>query len=113
MAEPAVVPYTRFPLLPGILLAASASLHLASAIEALLGTAASSGAYFVAGQFFLSLALIRLYNGKWVLQDIRLFFVIFFFLYGGTLPLVVLFGLGGATAGLAGAASQVAPASCR
>lgn len=106
MAEPttAVVPYTRFPLLPGFLLAASASLHLASAIEGLLGTAVSSGAYFVVGQFLLSLALIRLYDGKWVLQDIRLFFVIFFFLYGGTLPLVVLFGLGGATAGLAGAA---------
>ena len=96
-------PHTRFPLLPGLLLGSSASLHLASLVEGLLGTAVSSAAYFVVGQFFLSLALIRLYDGKWVIQDIRLFFVIFFFLYGGTLPLVVLFGLGGATSGLAGA----------
>src|SRR5205085_6084945 len=47
---------------------------------------------FLVGQFLLSLGLIRLYDGRWVLQDIRLFFVLFLFLYGATLPLVTTLG---------------------
>ena len=94
----------RFPTSSGILLAASASLHLAALIDAMLGAPIHAAAFFLVGQFVLSLALIRLYDGQWVFQDIRLFFVIFFFLYGGTLPLVVVFGLGGIEPGIAGAA---------
>src|SRR5688572_9369859 len=105
-AEPAsasVAAGRRFPSSAGILLGTALALHLAALIEGAVGDDLAAGTWFLVGQFFLSLALIRLYDGKWVLQDIRLFFVIFFFLYGGTLPLVVLFGLGGATRGLAGA----------
>jgi oligosaccharide repeat unit polymerase len=86
------------------MLAMSLALHLATLIEALLGRAVDGGALFVTGQFFLSLALLRLYDGKWVIQDIRLFFAIFLFLYGATLPLVVMFGLAGDIPGIGGAA---------
>lgn len=89
----------------GVLLGASATLHVVSIVEAVFGTGLASGTAFLTGQFFASLALLRIYDGKWVFQDIRLFFVIFLFLYGGTLPLVVLSGFGSATEpGLAGAA---------
>ncbi|HMA19734.1 MAG TPA: hypothetical protein VKO87_02960, partial [Gemmatimonadaceae bacterium] len=60
-----------FPTGPGILLGISISLHLAALIEGLLGRAVDSSALFLGGQFALSLALLRLYNGRWVLQDIR------------------------------------------
>ncbi|MEO8192558.1 MAG: hypothetical protein ABI681_01825 [Gemmatimonadales bacterium] len=95
---------TRFPTAPGILLGVSAALQLASLIEVVFGTPVAGASWFLVGQFALSLALIRLYDGKWVFQDIRLFFVIFLFLYGGTLPLVVISGIGGDAPGVAGAA---------
>lgn len=94
----------RFPTSPAVLLAASVSLHLGALVHFFLGTPVASATHFLVAQFALSLSLLRLYDGKWVFQDIRLFFVIFFFLYGGTLPLVVLFGLGGDEPGIAGAA---------
>lgn len=94
----------RFPTTAGVLLGAVAALHLAALTELVLGTMFAAATYFLLGQFALSLALLRLYDGKWVFQDIRLFFVIFFFLYGGTLPLVVLLGLSGLGTGIAGAA---------
>ena len=97
---------SRFPTSVGILLGASLSLHLAALIEFALGTGVNASALFLVGQFALSLALLRLYDGKWVFQDIRLFFVIFFFLYGATLPLVVLLGFSGNEVGIAGAASM-------
>jgi oligosaccharide repeat unit polymerase len=92
-----------FPTGPGILLGISISLHLAALIEGVLGRAVDSSALFLGGQFALSLALLRLYNGRWVLQDIRLFFALFLFLYGAMLPLVVFFGIGGVVNGIAGA----------
>lgn len=101
-------PTARFPTSAGILLAASASLHLAALIDVILGEPIHAATFFLVGQFLLSLTLIRLYDGQWVFQDIRLFFVIFFFLYGATLPLVVVFGLGGDQVGIAGAAFMYA-----
>ncbi len=97
-----------FPTSVGILLGASLCLHLAAFIELVLGRAVDAATAFLVGQFVISLALLRIYDGKWVFQDIRLFFVIFFFLYGGTLPLVVVLGFGGVEAGIAGAASMYA-----
>lgn len=94
----------RFPTAPGILLGLSAAFHLAALIEGLLGIPANSAVYFLIAQFTLSLASLRLYDGKWVLQDIRMIFVIFFFLYGGTLPLIVYFGVGALEPGLTGSA---------
>ncbi len=95
---------SRFPTLPAILLGASAAFHLGALIEGTAGVPINAALSFLIGQFTLSLALIRLYDGKWVLQDIRLFFVVFFFLYGGTLPLIVYFGVGALEPGLVGAA---------
>lgn len=100
----------RFPGSAGILLGAALALHVAGLIEGALGGGLASGTLFLVGQFFISLALIRLYNGNWVFQDIRLFFVIFFFLYGGTLPIVVISGLGGKQPGLTGAVFMYATA---
>ena len=95
--------YGRFPEGPGVLLAASLALHVASVVQAIFGRTIDGAALFVTGQFLLSLALLRLYDGRWVIQDIRVFFAIFFFLYGGLLPLVMLFGITQPTAGIAGA----------
>jgi hypothetical protein len=88
----------------GILLGVAVSLHLAAAIELGLGTMLAAATWFLVGQFAVSVALLRLYDGKWMFQDIRLFLVVFLFLYGATLPLVVISGLGGNQPGLAGAA---------
>ncbi len=79
-------------------------MHLAMLVEAVVGTPLGAATWFIVGQFVLSLALLRLYDGKWVIQDIRLFFVIFFFLYGGTLPLVAMSGLTDDQPGIAAAA---------
>jgi len=100
----------RFPTSVGILLGASVALHLAALIEFALGVRIDAAAFLLIGQFVLSLALLRLYDGRWAFQDIRLFFVIFLFLYGGTLPVVVLTGLSGNDPGIAGAASMYATA---
>ena len=100
----------RFPTSAGILLGASVALHLGALIEFALGARVDAATLFLVGQFTLSLALLRLYDGKWVFQDIRLFFVIFFFLYGATLPLVVFFGFTGNDPGIAGAGSMYATA---
>jgi hypothetical protein len=102
--ESTAVSRLRFPTSAGVLLAVSLSLHLATVVEALLGRTVDGGALFITAQFALSLALLRLYDGKWVIQDIRLFFALFLFLYGGTLPLVVMFGLAGDIPGIGGAA---------
>lgn len=93
-----------FPRGPGILLAISAGLHVASLVQSFLGRPVDGGALFVTGQFLISLALLRLYDGRWVIQDIRLFFALFLFLYGGMLALVVLFGITQPIPGIAGAA---------
>jgi hypothetical protein len=93
-----------FPTGPGILLATSVALHVASAAQSIFGRTVDGGALFVTGQFLITLALLRLYDGRWVIQDIRLFFAIFLFLYGGVLPLVVLFGFTQPVPGIDGAA---------
>jgi hypothetical protein len=100
----------RFPTSAGILLGASVALHMAAVIEFALGVRMDAAALFLIGQFLLALALLRLYDGRWVFQDIRVFFVIFLFMYGGTLPLAVLTGLLGEEPGIAGAASMYATA---
>jgi len=94
----------RFPGGPGVLLAISLALHVAGVVQAIFGRPVDGGALFVTAQFCLSLALLRLYDGRWVIQDIRLFFAIFLFLYGGMLPLVVLFGVTQPIPGIAGGA---------
>ena len=95
--------YGPFPKAPGILLAVSLALHIGALIEGLLGRSVDSAAFFVTGQFALSLALLRLYDGRWAIQDIRLFFAIFLFLYGGALPLIVLFGVAQPVGGIGAA----------
>src|SRR5678815_6051730 len=92
-----------FPMGPGILLAMAVGLNVASVVQAILGRPIDGAALFVTGQFLLTLALLRLYDGRWVIQDIRVFFAIFFFLYGGMLPLVMLFGITQPVPGVAGA----------
>jgi oligosaccharide repeat unit polymerase len=95
--------YAPFPKGPGVLLAFSVALHVAALVEALLGRAVDSSALFVTGQFLISLSLLRLYDGRWAMQDIRLFFVLFLFLYGAALPLIVLFNVAQPVPGIAGA----------
>ncbi|HZI99495.1 MAG TPA: O-antigen polymerase [Gemmatimonadaceae bacterium] len=93
-----------FPRGPGILIAISIGLHVASLVQVLLGRVVDGGALFVTAQFLIALALLRLYDGRWVIQDIRVFFSLFLFLYGGALPLVVLFGITQPVPGIGGAA---------
>ena len=92
-----------FPRTPAVLLAFALALHVAALVEGLLGPPVDSAAYFVTGQFLVSLALLRLYDGRWAIQDIRLFFALFLFLYGAALPLIVLFGVAQPVPGIAGA----------
>ena len=98
------VEWRRFPTVVGVLLGLALCLHLAALVEAGVGTMLAAATWFLCGQFAISLGLLRLYDGRWVFQDIRLLMVIFLFLYGATLPLVVLSGLGGVQRGLTGAA---------
>jgi oligosaccharide repeat unit polymerase len=77
-----------FPTSVGILLAISLCSHLAALVHALFGEGLAASVYFLGGQFALSLGLLRLYNGVWVFQDIRVPFVIFMFLYGFSLPAI-------------------------
>lgn len=109
MAENAAVT-PRFPTSVGILLGLGVALHVAALVELLLGVKVDAAGYFLVGQFVVSLSLLRLYDGKWVFQDIRLFFVIFLFLYGATLPVAVLLGFLGEESGIAGAALMYATA---
>ncbi len=104
------VQWRRFPTAVGILFGAALCLHLAALVEAGLGTMIAAATWLLCGQFCIALGLLRLYDGKWVFQDIRLLLVIFLFLYGATLPLVVVSGLGGVEAGLTGAAFMYATA---
>jgi oligosaccharide repeat unit polymerase len=95
--------YGPFPTTPGILLAFSVALHIAALVEGILGRRVDSAAFFITGQFLISLSLLRLYDGRWALQDIRLFFSLFLFLYGAALPLIILFGVAQPVPGVAGA----------
>jgi oligosaccharide repeat unit polymerase len=104
------VEWRRFPTAVGITLGVALCLHLATLIELVVGTPLAAAAWLVCGQFCVSLALLRLYDGKLVVQDIRLFFALFLFLYGATLPLVVVSGLGGNQPGLTGATFMYATA---
>ncbi|HVF40954.1 MAG TPA: hypothetical protein VM939_13725 [Gemmatimonadaceae bacterium] len=79
----------RFPTLPAILLGLCLCLHLAAVIHSLLGKTTAGATCFFLGQCALALALLRLINGAWIFQDIRFMFVLFFTLYGGTLPLIL------------------------
>jgi hypothetical protein len=81
-----------FPTSAGILLGLALCAHLAAIVQATLGEPTSGATLFFLGQVAISLALLRLIDGEWVFQDIRLFFVVFVFLYGGTLPIIMLVG---------------------
>jgi hypothetical protein len=92
----------------GIFLGLSLCLHLAAIVYWAFGDTLPAATCFLTGQFFLGLSILRLIDGAWVFQDIRLFFLVFFFLYGATLPLVVVFGWQGEINGIAGAAFMYA-----
>lgn len=94
----------------GIFLGFSLCLHLAAIVYAAFGDMLPAATCFLFGQFFLGLSILRLVDGAWVFQDIRLFFLVFVFLYGGTLPVVVVFGWTGEIGGMAGAAFMYATA---
>lgn len=81
-----------FPTSAGILLGLALCAHLAALVQALLGEPTTGATLFFLGQAALAFALLRLIDGDWVFQDIRLLFVVFVFLYGGTLPLINLSG---------------------
>ena len=78
----------RFPTSAGVLLGAALCAHLGALVQATVGEPTTGATLFLVGQAALSFALIRLIDGDWMLQDIRFFFVLFVFLYGGTLPLI-------------------------
>lgn len=78
----------RFPASAGILLGVAICAHLAAVVQATLGEPTTGATLFFVGQVALSFALLRLLDGEWVFQDIRFLFVLFTFLYGGTLPLI-------------------------
>jgi len=103
VADRAVVEPSRFPTTVGILLSCAVALHIGALADGLFGKAAAGSALFITGQFLIALSLLRLYNGKWIIQDIRMFFWIFMFLYGAALPGVVLLGYAGSVPGIAGA----------
>lgn len=95
---------SRFPASSGILLGIAGCLQLISFVELAFGTGLASATWFLVSQFLTCIALVRLYDGRWVLQDIRLFFAAFLFLYGATLPLVTTLGFGPPATGIARAA---------
>src|SRR5712671_3304280 len=105
IAQPRLV---RFPGLVGIFLGFSLCLHLAAVVFFVFGDTLQASVSVLCGQFLLGLSILRLVDGAFVFQDIRLFFLIFFFFYGATLPLVAVFGLQGGAAGLAGGAFMYA-----
>ena len=79
-----------FPTSAGILLGLALCAHLAAIVQATLGEPTTGATLFFLGQVAISLALLRLIDGDWVFQDIRVLFVVFMFLYGGTLPILTL-----------------------
>jgi hypothetical protein len=92
-----------FPTSPGIFLGIALTCHLAALVQTVFGKTGTGATLFLVGQFSLTMALLRLINGRWVFQDIRFFFSLFLFLYGGTLPMIVMI-TGGSIEGIAGAA---------
>lgn len=82
----------KFPTSAGILLGFALCAHLAALVQATLGEPTTGATLFFLGQVAISFALLRLIDGEWVFQDIRVFFVVFVFLYGGTLPIITLVG---------------------
>src|SRR5438270_3346839 len=100
----------RFPGLVGIFLGFSLCLHLAAVVYYAFSNPFQAAVCVLCGQFLLGISILRLVDGAFVFQDIRLFFLIFFFFYGATLPLVVVFGLQGGARGMAGATFMYATA---
>lgn len=98
----------RFPGVVGIFLGASLCLHLAAVVYYAFSAPLQAAVCALCGQFLLGLSILRLVDGAFVFQDIRLFFLIVFFLYGATLPLVIVFSVQGGVAGMAGAAFMYA-----
>ena len=96
-------PRGKFPASIGILFAVALGAHLAAVIQWTFGEGVAGAGLFLLGQTILAFGLLRLINGAWVFQDIRVFFVLFFFLYGGTLPLWLAWS-GSHIAGVGGAA---------
>jgi hypothetical protein len=93
-----------FSTIVGVFLGASLSLHLAALVYWVSSDTMSAATSFLIGEFLLGLSILRLVDGAFVFQDIRMFFLIFLFLYGGTLPVLVEIGLSGPGPGLPGAA---------
>lgn len=110
MVEATVPAARRFPAAVGILLGGSLCLHLAAVVFLPFGERLESATCFVVGQFLAAIGLLRLLNGRWVFQDVRMFFALFLVLYGATLPVAVVFGVGGETGGMANAAFAYATA---
>src|ERR1051326_1920719 len=98
----------RFPGLVGIFLGFSLCLHLAAVVYFAFDDTLYAAVCVLCGQFLFGLSILRLVDGAFVFQDIRLLFLIVFFLYGATLPLVVAFGVQGSQPGSAGAAFMYA-----
>ena len=94
----------RFPTLVGMMLGTSLCLHLAAFVYVAFSDTLVAATCFLCGQFLIGLSILRLVDGAFIFQDIRLFFLLFFFLYGATLPIVVATGLAGGAPGLDGAA---------
>jgi hypothetical protein len=97
----------RFPGVVGLSLGLSLCLHLAAIVYFAFGANLAAANCVLCGQFLIGMALLRLVDGAFVFQDIRLVFLIFLFLYGGVLPLGV-GAFGGTAIGLAGAAFMYA-----
>ena len=80
----------KFPTSAGILLGVALCAHLAAVVQATLGEPTTGATLFLIGQTAISFALLRVIDGEWIFQDIRVLFVAFVFLYGGTLPVITL-----------------------
>ena len=104
MDEVIIPPTRRFPSVVGNLLGGSFCLHLAAIVYLPFGERLEAATCFLAGQFLAAIGLLRLINGRWVFQDIRMFFALFLVLYGATLPATVVLGVGGESGGMANAA---------
>src|SRR6266498_5457254 len=94
----------RFPGLVGIFLGISLCLHLAAIVYIAFSDSLEAATCLLIGQFLLGLSILRLVDGAFRFQDIRLFFLIFFFLYGGTLPIIATLHITGGAPGLPAAA---------
>ncbi len=93
----------KFPTAIGILLGIALAAHIAAIVQAGFGEPIEGATFFLIGQAALAFGLLRLIDGAWVFQDIRVSFLLCFVLYGATLPLWLVWN-GAHIPGVAGAA---------